>query len=324
MSESRQTKVTRIEILKAAIQRLFGYDFFISYAWYDGRPYAEALVRRLALKPYGYRCFIDQKEMGGGEAWRTSIRKALRRTSVMVLVASPAALASDNVFEEVRTFSARQRPLIPISFASGIAQLPPEHRLHPFLDERLRVGEQDGLQPLKLGEPADNVLTFLDYSFGFVRVSRWRTIILTGAVLVFAAIAGFATDRLFAERREHALAESRLRINTAQRLAAEAGRVREEASQRSLLLAVEAHYVTRQEHEPPVPEARTALLRSLDGFGDWPLAGHTTQVRTVQFSPDSRWAVSSSRMRSACGSSTPLIPRPAPSRCADSTRGSMP
>jgi hypothetical protein len=69
MSESRQTKVTRIEILKAAIQRLFGYDFFISYAWYDGRPYAEALVRRLALKPI--RLPLLYRPEGNG--WRRSV-----------------------------------------------------------------------------------------------------------------------------------------------------------------------------------------------------------------------------------------------------------
>ena len=67
---------SRIALIRAAWQRLFRYDFFISYAWADGRPYAEALVRELAAASYRYRCFIDRREMGGGEAWRASVRKA--------------------------------------------------------------------------------------------------------------------------------------------------------------------------------------------------------------------------------------------------------
>src|SRR5262249_23133714 len=128
-----------IALIRAAWQRLFRYDFFISYAWADGRRYAEALVRELAAAPYRYRCFIDDREMGGGEPWRASVRKALRRSSVMVLVASPRALESDNVFDEVNTFTQRRRPLIPICFGADVETLPPKHRLYGRLEERLRI-----------------------------------------------------------------------------------------------------------------------------------------------------------------------------------------
>jgi len=59
---AKQTLANRYEIWRAAWQRLFGYDFFISYAWVDGRPYAEALERGLSAPPEKFRCFIDQKE----------------------------------------------------------------------------------------------------------------------------------------------------------------------------------------------------------------------------------------------------------------------
>ena len=105
----------------AAWQRLFGYDFFISYAWADGRPYAEALEKGLGAPPRtGFGA--PRPEGGGrGEAWRTSVRKALRRSSVMVLVASSAALERDSVFEEVQTFARRNHPLIPIDVGGSVS-----------------------------------------------------------------------------------------------------------------------------------------------------------------------------------------------------------
>ena len=61
-----ETPVTWYQTWGAAWQRLFGYDFFISYAWLDSRPYAEALEKALGAPPHRFRCFLDRKEMGGG------------------------------------------------------------------------------------------------------------------------------------------------------------------------------------------------------------------------------------------------------------------
>jgi hypothetical protein len=80
--------------IRAAYDRLFGYDFFISYAWADGRLYAEALAGQLT-KYHRYRCFLDDREMGGGTPWRVAVDRVLSRSSVLILIASPAALERD-------------------------------------------------------------------------------------------------------------------------------------------------------------------------------------------------------------------------------------
>jgi hypothetical protein len=205
-----EAKPTKFDLLRAAWQRLFGYDFFISYAWADARPYAETLAAALQSRAHGYRCFIDQKEMGGGEAWRSAVRKALARSSVLVLVASPRALGSDNVFEEISTYVNRNRPIVPISFDNSVGSLAASHRLYSSLEERLRVDEIDGTDRLVRGSPSESVLKFLSTSFGFVRVSRIRTVILSSAVILFGGLLAAATVAFFAERAARTNAEAQI------------------------------------------------------------------------------------------------------------------
>src|SRR5262249_23481276 len=106
LSEPNNSQQTSwIELLRAASSRLYGFDFFISYAWKDGRLYAENLRDVLGAKPYHYRCFLDSKEMGGGAAWRRAVHRALARSKVFILIASEHGLKRDAVFEEVQEFS---------------------------------------------------------------------------------------------------------------------------------------------------------------------------------------------------------------------------
>jgi WD40 repeat protein len=209
--QSGVNSASRVQLWRAAWHRLFGYDFFISYAWADGRPYAEALERALTQLSPKYRCFLDQKQMGGGEAWRASVRRALRKSSVLVLVASPKALSSDNVYDELSTFSRRHRPLIPIDFGNAVSGLAKTHRLHPVLEERLRLEQSEDSQRLGSGQPSPEVVAFLHQSFGFVPIARRRRLILLLTVALFAALAGIAVIRYWAEQdaRRRAEAETR-------------------------------------------------------------------------------------------------------------------
>jgi WD40 repeat protein len=119
------------------------------------------------------------------------------------------------------------------------------------------------------------------------RLQRTRLIAATVALITALALATLAFW-------QYRVANEGRRVATAQRLAAEANRVRDESPQLSLLLGVEAQQITRREGEPPVAEASSALMKTLGQFGGWPLRGHTTQIRAVQFSSDSAWLVSSS------------------------------
>ena len=198
-----QSKVSsiaeRAALLRAAVNRIFGYNFFISYAWADGRPYAEEIERALTSRPLGYRCFLDRKEMGGGEAWRASVRRALRRSSVAVLVGTPAALASDSVLEEVRTFAGRGSPIVPIDFLGTVGGLATGHRMFQYLEERIQIDEPD-VSALDSGAPSPRVVEFLTSSFGFVRVARLRTLTLTVVAALLLALSGSLAWYFSAER----------------------------------------------------------------------------------------------------------------------------
>jgi WD40 repeat protein len=276
----------RYEIWRAAWQRLFGYDFFISYAWVDGRPYAEALERGLSAPPQRFRCFIDQKEMGGGEAWRASVRKALRRSSVMVLVASSAALERDNVLEEIETFSARGRPLIPIDVGARIGALSTTHRARPYLEERLRFEEQEGPTRLVSGEPSPDALNFLIKSFGFVRIGRLRSVILGTLVFVFAGLAVLAGLSYLAERE----ARQRAQLQESRALATLAERASASGDQpTAILLALEALPSPAFGGDRPLSsEAAAALREAWTWNKETTLAGHGDSISAAAFSSDGR------------------------------------
>ena len=91
---------------------LMGYDVFVSYAWLDGRAYAEKLV--LGLKANGYRCFLDSSEYEAGSDLNRDARCAVRFSSSAAIVVTPAALRSHHVRREIRLFDALDKPLVPI------------------------------------------------------------------------------------------------------------------------------------------------------------------------------------------------------------------
>lgn len=85
-------EVGKRSLVQRALDATFGYDFFISYTRRDGgKDYAEALARR--LKTAGFQIFFDSDEYAMGDDWKVEGKWALRRTSQLILVASPEALS---------------------------------------------------------------------------------------------------------------------------------------------------------------------------------------------------------------------------------------
>lgn len=199
------------DLAVTAINSLFGYDFFISYAWADGRSYALSLRDRLSTGGNRFRCFLDAKEMGGGEAWRDSVNRALRRSAVLVVIGSEAALTRDAVYDEVRAFAVTGRPIVPIDFGGSIATLPRDHRLYDWLESRLRTAESGGLPSLDEGHVSNEVVQFLERSFTFIRVNRIRTTALACVIVVLTGLLAFAVNRFLAERAARQLAQARER-----------------------------------------------------------------------------------------------------------------
>src|SRR5262245_20302126 len=119
---------------------VFGYDFFISYAWSDGGSYATALAR--TLRAQGFEIFLDREEYASGDDWKKVGAWKLRRTGQLILVGSPAALVSAPVLREIEIFSSTGRRLVPIDFDGTLEWKTSPSPLATFLPpEILRIRE---------------------------------------------------------------------------------------------------------------------------------------------------------------------------------------
>ena len=78
---------------------------FLSYARYDGEPFATELRHRLEAEHIPL--WQDRVGLEGGRDWWLQIVEALDRVEFMVMVMTPAALESPTVHKEWRT--ARQK-----------------------------------------------------------------------------------------------------------------------------------------------------------------------------------------------------------------------
>ena len=79
---------------------------FISYA-HQHRPWVEVLERNLELCDID--CFLDDLDIGVGRSWVGRLQEGLSRADRVVLVATPEAIASPRVTDELSSFIARHR-----------------------------------------------------------------------------------------------------------------------------------------------------------------------------------------------------------------------
>jgi len=277
---------------------LFGYDVFISYSWTDGRAYAESLRDQLAA--LGLVIFLDDDRLNAGDPLTTSVSSALQRSRVLVLVATPAGLASSYVAEELAEFSRRGRPLIPIAGEAVSTLLKSDsasfHNLagvtnfseaqHKCAAENLSV-----LRPFLhlVGSTGDALLAAdtqtiekIKTSVGVFKAQRTRQMLLVSLVAVFATLAALAWVQRIEAVSQRNVAQTAL-------------------EQEQLALARE-----KQERERADAEAKRAfdsLLRGVDqltGFSDEVLQAITTgaiadpwPLSIMQKLEDSYWGLAS-------------------------------
>ena len=128
---SSKTKEPKRSLFQRAVDFLFGNDFFISYASKDARTYAVALAEK--LRTQGFECFLDSTEYAKGDDWRRTGKRALRKTSKLLLLGSPAALDSGPVLHEVEAFQSAKRTIVPNDFDGTLRN--PADRSCPLLQK---------------------------------------------------------------------------------------------------------------------------------------------------------------------------------------------
>lgn len=104
---------------------------FVSYSRADWEGFVSDLVGRLTNK--GFRIWIDQDLIVGGDEWMDTIGEALDICRVLVLVMSPEALESRYVKMEYRYFVNHEKRIVPILYRE-VDQIPFELCTTQYVD----------------------------------------------------------------------------------------------------------------------------------------------------------------------------------------------
>ncbi|MAS94388.1 MAG: hypothetical protein CMO55_14410 [Verrucomicrobiales bacterium] len=174
----------KLSWFRRVTDRLFGYDYFISYAWDDGRTYAVELHRR--LESSGFNCFLDSSDFVKGGSINEQGRRALRKTSRLVVVATPKSLESEYVLLEVRNFTQLKRAVIPIGFESTFSKESDSALLDILNADKLRINEID---EALLHGPSPHVTEELRESFNLLRQEEKRVHWFAATAMLFLALA---------------------------------------------------------------------------------------------------------------------------------------
>ena len=271
-----------VRTLIVAAKFWLGPDAFISYARSDGGDYAEGLERELArqISPR-----IDQQETSAGQQIPISLIWSVLLSKVLVVVATPNALASTHVAAEVKLFALWSRgPIVLVTSAipddyqeckEHLVGVPPIHD---------RISE--------MGVPSPRVIDRVVNSVGFWRRTR-RQALVTLAFSVLLALLSIltwhASRSLATKQREVNKVERELHNATAAELATFASLSLDRDPEQSVLLGMQAVDATLRFGQPPVPAAEEALHQAiLSSQVRMTLRGHSAAVSGVAFSPDGK------------------------------------
>ncbi len=310
----------------------FQYDAFISYSRHD-KVFAGALEKalenykapkELATFRRSPNVFRDEGDLTGTEYFH-SIDEHLKNSTKLIVVCSPRARESLYVNDEIRRFvSARGADnIIPVLLEGipnneaqpeqedemafpealvDVMELPlaTDYRGFNSARDKVRKGSFEASWYMLLANLYEVSRAEMEQR-DRKRQARRRNI--TGAVAVSVMLALLVLAIWALNERKLAIsrqleAERQTRISTARNLASESASVRQEFSQRSLLLAVEAIKATSLD-KTHVPVAEQRFRDALDSFSGRGLSGHTNDVLALAFSRDKRWLVSGSADQTA-------------------------
>ena len=180
----------RRNIFKQIKDRLWGYDFFVSYHWASGGTYAVALAQKLRAK--NFDVFLDRADYASGDDWKQMGEIALRNTQRLVLIATrEAVLISKPVEREVQIFTDRGRHVIPIVFGDKFES---DERAKSLVLSRMSDSQlfiEDARQSLVDG-PSEETVNRLIQTHGVLRRRNLRailTIIPAVMVILFLTLA---------------------------------------------------------------------------------------------------------------------------------------
>jgi WD40 repeat protein len=238
--------------------RLFGYDIFVSFALgpppRGSRSYASDLARR--LRERDFTVFFSEEEAPVGDQLDLTLRRALHRSRILVVIANGGTLADPRwVRTEVEEFRRKhpQRPIIPVNIGGALQDPALAAAAEPWLHFTGKIWIDESQGAGDEGIVSDTVLDRLVTAPNAMRSrTRWRwTVRAAFAVLsiVTASALWFAwSDRQNAQRASAAAEEARNNAETAQRNA-DTARANEEQARKNERRALSAEDQAQQEAE---------------------------------------------------------------------------
>jgi internalin A len=94
---------------------------YISYSYEDGGVYAQRLIE--GLQKYGVSTLRRDHKISPGSQWVDALQDFMNRADILILIATPAALSSEWVLQEVGYFHSRGGRILPIIFRDAVANL---------------------------------------------------------------------------------------------------------------------------------------------------------------------------------------------------------
>lgn len=203
---------------------LLGDDIFISYSHADGATYAASLADKLAERSFS--CRFDMWGAEPGKEMPKSLKKALARSALLVLVGTKGAAKSEHVALEVAEMKRLGRRIVPLAFAGvllrgyvisrngalvraeGAEVIIPagaKEALWACDIEGLPVSceglDAEGREVLKTGEPSSEVIRRIEKTFTFTRKDerlRKASTVVGGVLLLLigaSVVAGYIATK---------------------------------------------------------------------------------------------------------------------------------
>jgi WD40 repeat protein len=256
---------------------------FVSYGRADASDYALALG--VGLTKEGISCYLDQWGSHPGHQVPPDVMRMVRRCTLLVVIGSKAAGASERVGEEIREFVKTGRPIIPVLFEDEPADI-------VWLDSIHGVARTfEPAEALARGAPSAKVIERIANAEGFSRrnVRLRRIAAATGmAIIALVIVGGLLVNRSKneLESSQDALAKTQVAVKqqrqrlrdqelltelkrreaeryghaaAAQLLVSQSIAVRDGDPELGIALAMHAVRATRRFHEPVLPGAENAL-----------------------------------------------------------------
>jgi len=218
LTSSTSETVKAERLMTRLVDRVFGYDFFLSYSRSDGMHLPQRLKER--LEQAGFRVFLDQTEYVAGADLRRETRRQVLKSRKIVVIGRPGAFLSEWVRREIAV--AENSDVVPVVLnlngaleaAGADAPLAVTVRKYDWLRLVETLDDPDG-------EPSDRIVSELVRSFHHTRQETRRQRVFGAAALVLLIAAGVASWQAVAAYRARDQAEQAKDLAEAEKSRAE-------------------------------------------------------------------------------------------------------